>query len=144
MPDFRPPRPPQSPQESAAEVYLKSHTADILNFRQTEAIAPLLDHLKVYAEDKGRSLTTSQLRNIFSKVKPIATRQKLQLIRPKLAYVAARQKSGLAEQVVNFLESIIKKVETDAQVKDFVAFFEAFVAYHKLAESKDKKAGGGR
>lgn len=144
MPDNRAQRSFHSPQESAAEAYLKGHTADILNFRKTEAIAPLLDHLQAYAEDKGRSLTTSQLRNIFSKVKPMTTRQKLQLIRPKLAYVAARQKSGLAEQVVNFLENIIKEVETDAQVKDFVAFFEAFVAYHKFAESKDKKAGGGR
>lgn len=132
------------PQESAAEIYMKNHTADILNFRQTEAINPLLDNLKTYVEEKGRSLTASQLRNIFSKVKPITTWQKLQLIRPKLAYVAARQKSGAAEQVVNFLEGIIKKVEKDTQVKDFVAFFEAFVAYHKLTENKDKKAGGSR
>lgn len=141
MPDYpkRTPYPPQKqgpPAESEAEKYLKSNTKEILNFRESPQIDQLLTNLKAYAEEKGSSLTTSQLRNIFAKVKPISSRQKLQLVRPKLAYVAARQKNSKAEQVVNFLENIIKNVETDAQVKDFVAFFEAFVAYHKFFDSK--------
>lgn len=139
MPDFRSRRPqsPPSVQESPAEVYLKSHMADILNFRNTPQIDDLLTHLKDYARDKGRNITTSQVRNIFSKVKrPGLTHQQLQMIRPKLAYIAARQKTGKAEQVVNFLENIVKNVKNDVQVKDFVAFFEAFVAYHKITDKK--------
>lgn len=141
MPDYhkRPPHqaPKQSlPEESEAEKYLKNNKAEILNFLDSPQIDKLLTNLKTFVGEKGGNLTTSQLRNIFSKVKPITSHQKLQLIRPKLAYVAARQKTGKAEQVVNFLEEIIKSVETDAQVKNFVAFFEAFVAYHKFFDSK--------
>jgi len=140
MPDYKnQPRRSYSnepPKDSEAETYLKSHIGDILDFRTTPQIEDILTHLKSYVGEKGGHLTSSQLRNIFSKIKPITSRQKLQLIRPKLAYVAARQKTGKAEQVVNFLEDIIKKVENDNQVKDFVVFFEAFVAYHKFFESK--------
>jgi len=141
MPDYRKPtpRPPQQhipAQESEAESYLKANTVEILNFLDSPVIDQLLTQLKAYAGENGSSMTTSQLRNIFSKVKPINSRQKLQMIRPKLAYVAARQKSSKAEQVVNFLEDLIKNVENDAQVKNFVAFFEAFVAYHKFFDSK--------
>lgn len=127
---------PRQDRESAAEAFLKSHTADILNFRKTTQIDLLLTNLKAYVNEKGGSLTTSQLRNIFAKVKPIRSRQELQLVRPKLAYVAARQKSGPAEQVVNFLENLIQNVEGDEQVKDFIAFFESVVAYHKFYHGK--------
>lgn len=139
-------RPPRSqsqsytPPESPAEIYLKGHTADILNFRKTAEIDKLLTNLKEYARDKGRDITTSQVRNIFSKIKkPRLTRQELQMIRPKLAYIAARQKKAGAEQIVNFFETLIKEVGDD-QVKDFVAFFEAFVAYHKVTENDKKSA----
>ncbi len=115
-----------------AEKWLKSHIDEILDFKQTPLLELLLDNLKTYIQAKGKSITTSQLRNIFSRVKPARTKQALQLIRPRLAYVAARQNDHQAKAIVEFLEDIIAKMKKDEQADDFAAFFEAIVAYHKL------------
>lgn len=115
-----------------AEKWLKSNVDAILDFKQTPLLELLLDHLKTYIQAKGKSITTSQLRNIFSRVKPARTKQALQLIRPRLAYVAARQNDHQAKAIVEFLEDIIAQMKKDEQADDFAAFFEAIVAYHKL------------
>jgi len=119
-----------------AEKWLKSNIPAILDFKQTPLLESLLDQLKTYIQAKGESITTSQLRNIFSKVRAARTKQALQLIRPRLAYVAARQNSYEAKAIVDFLESIIAQMTGDEQADDFAAFFEAIVAYHKLYCSK--------
>lgn len=114
----------------------------ILNIRHEEQVAELLDKIKGFVENKGGSITSSQLRNIFSKVKGYEKMEKgrrhqtLQLIRPHLAYIAARQNTPIARDVVEFLESIVKGVDTDEKVDDFVTFFESIVAYHKFYHGK--------
>ncbi len=118
--------------DNAAEVYLKANIPAILDFKQTPALETLLDNLKQYVKDKGKSISTSQLRNIFARVKPLRTKQSLQLIRPQLAYIAARQNTAEARSVVDFLEAVISNVKEDKQVDDFIAFFEAIVAYRKF------------
>lgn len=125
-------------QENAAQQWLVQHIADILQFRETEHLKELIDHLQRYVQEKCGSITSSQLRNIFSKIKSgnQPTKQKLQLVRPQLAYVAARQATPEAKDVVDFLERIISKVETDEQAAHFVSFVEAIVAYHKFYHPK--------
>jgi CRISPR-associated protein Csm2 len=120
--------------------YLEERIPDILNFKHAGNINELLDHLQKYVEECGKHVTTHQLRNIFSKIKTGKTKtaQELQLIRPQLAYVAARQASGGAKSFIEFLEKIIRKVENDEQVKHFIAFFEAIVAYHKFYHGNKK------
>lgn len=114
----------------------------ILSIRNNEKVADLLDKIKGYVEQKGGSVTSSQLRNIFSKVKGYEKEQKgnrhlaIQLIRPHLAYIAARQNTPSSREVVEFLEQIVKSVDQDEKVDDFVTFFEAVVAYHKFIHGK--------
>ena len=99
-------------QENAAQQWLVQHIADILQFRETEHLKELIDHLQRYVQEKCGSITSSQLRNIFSKIKSgnQPTKQKLQLVRPQLAYVAARQATPEAKDVVDFLERIIPRL----------------------------------
>lgn len=129
-------QPPPRDHDNAAEAYLKANIPAILDFKHTATLEKLLDHLKHYVQDKCGSISTSQLRNIFSRVKPLRNKQSLQLIRPRLAYVAARQNTPDAREVVDFLESVIAQVNDDKQVDDFTAFFEAIVAYHKFYHGK--------
>lgn len=124
------------------EEYLKDHLSDILSFKNTENINELLDKLQNYVEKCGKDVTTHQLRNIFSKIKTSTkkTARELQLIRPHLAYIAARQgDKNDAKRFVQFLEDIIRKVSDDNQVEHFVAFLEAIVAYHKFYHGNKKQ-----
>jgi CRISPR-associated protein Csm2 len=93
---------------------------------------------------KRGDLTTSQIRNIFGIVKKMEHRDfssdELLLVKPKLAYAAARHnKAGLTKLKDVLSDAIDVVVETDDEeiqaerFKQFVNFFEAILAYHREA-----------
>lgn len=89
-------------------------------------------------------LSTSQIRNIFSEVKQMQKfdENKLNLIRPKLAYTAGRHRKkdreiGGIGDLQNVLDDAIQKVDDDVKFQHFKEFFEAIVAYHKYYGGKD-------
>ena len=96
------------------------------------------------AENLGRrlqqeKLTTSQIRNVFGTVKMMEMRgfepHEFVLLKPKLAYAAARARS--AESLKHVLSLAIDEVGNDeAKFARFVDFFEAILAYHKAAGGK--------
>lgn len=118
---------------SAAKKWLheKSSMGRLLNLSKDENINEILDHIKNYMFETRGKITTSQVRNIFSKVKNTRDYKRLQLIRPHLAYIAARQNNPIAREVVEFLERVVSQVSNDDQLAEFTMFFEAVVAYHK-------------
>lgn len=93
-------------------------------------------------------LTSSQLRKFFGEVK----RQQMTgynessflLLKPKLAYAVGRAKDGkkyykiedLYNVLSNAIDVVVAEETTDKQkaFKNFIAIFEAIVAYHKAAE----------
>ncbi|MCS6815836.1 MAG: type III-A CRISPR-associated protein Csm2 [Blastocatellia bacterium] len=86
---------------------------------------------------KGR-LTTSQIRNIYGMVKRMEIRgfdpNEFVLLKPKLAYAAARANEQGAQQLKDVLTWAIDEVGTDAtKFARFVDFFEAILAYHQAA-----------
>jgi len=101
------------------------------------------------AEKKGEQLkeeglTTSQIRNIFCAVKQMEMKgfdeKKLKLLKPKLAYAAARP--GAKEGTIklkNILTFAIDVVGDDEKkFENFCNFFEAILAYHRAAhENKE-------
>lgn len=93
---------------------------------------------------KRGELTTSQIRNIFGLIKKMERRDfssdQLLLVKPKLAYAAARHnKAGLTRLKDVLSDAIDVVVEADDQkvqakrFKQFVNFFEAILAYHREA-----------
>ena len=85
-------------------------------------------------------VTTSQIRKVFSAVKKIQMGEEFQLnelilLKPKLAYVAARssdKRKTSTEKLRDALTQAIDKVGDDPKrFKNFVDFFEATLAYHK-------------
>jgi len=96
--------------------------------------AQVIDSIKLFVEKTGRNITTSQLRNIYSKILRVKEDNltALQLIRPKLAYVAARQQKNEARDLVIFFDEIIAGIKTSSQAKSFKTFFESVMAYHKF------------
>jgi CRISPR-associated protein Csm2 len=97
---------------------------------------------------KDKGLTTSQIRNIYGIVRqleaqwpkgtpsPEAARE-LILLKPKLAYQAARQPRKGVEELADVLGRAIDLVGTDrGHFGRFVDFFEAILAYHREAGGK--------
>ena len=99
------------------------------------------DSLVRAAEDLGRRLArdlkTAQIRKIYGAVKKIQLsdefrRNDLILLKPKLAYAAARK--GEVTALKEALTQAIDRVGDDPErFKNFVDFFEATLAYHKAA-----------
>ena len=91
---------------------------------------------------KQNRLTTNQIRNVYGMVKRMELRldrddfeyDELILLKPKLAYAAARADNEGARELKNVLSWAIDEVGTDRKHFDrFVDFFEAILAYHRAA-----------
>lgn len=109
---------------------------------------------KELAQPEGRrnhpdALATSQIRSIFGKVRELdmqlraapgaeddqldeAIYRELHLLRPKLAYQAARAPGKGVQHLQQVVEPTIKLVERSrTRFQRFVDLFEAILAYHK-------------
>ena len=98
---------------------------------------------------RDRGITTSQIRKVYSAVKKIQTKgqtdEKFQpndliLLKPKLAYVAARApraREASTKKLQSALTQAINRVDNSTKFKNFVDFFEATLAYHKAAGGQD-------
>lgn len=98
-----------------------------------------VSNLKRFVEQRLRAITTHQLRNIFSQVKRASSPTDLQLLRPKLAYVAGREDKDPMSLLVVLLDDLIQQVRTTEDVRAFVRLFEAVIAYHKYFNPKADK-----
>lgn len=99
--------------------------------------------------DKDEGVTTSQIRKVYNAVKRIQgkiqtdgefQRNDLILLKPKLAYVAARApgaRKASTEELKDALTQAIEQVDTQEKFENFVNFFEATLAYHKAAGGKE-------
>lgn len=95
------------------------------------------ERVKGFMKDNVREITTSQLRNIFSKVKKIKEPKQLYLLRPKLAYVYGRADKDGMKRLLVLLDDQIKQVTNTGQLEEFKSFFESIIAYHKFYGGKD-------
>ena len=100
---------------------------------------------KLGPELAGKGLTTSQIRNVFGAVKRMEMEMdegefnthEFVLLKPKLAYAAARDNKPGARQLKDVLSWAIDEVGNDkTKFVRFVNFFEAILAYHKAANGK--------
>lgn len=90
---------------------------------------------------KANRLSTSQIRNAYGIVKKMEVsgfiEHEFTLLKPKLAYAAARAGEDGAHQLRAVLTWAIDEVGNDeARFGRFVDFFEAILAYHKAAGGK--------
>ena len=89
---------------------------------------------------RGR-LTVSQIRNVYGMVKQMEMRgfdaNEFVLLKPKLAYAAARANVEGVRELKEVLSWAIDEVDNDeSKFARFVDFFEAILAYHKAADRR--------
>lgn len=105
---------------------------NLLNMSNTSRLDEVLNAIEYFVQKEGKSLSTSQLRNIYDKAIKCETLNELKLIRPNLAYLAGKSTNEKEKSLLAFIDLLIKEIRNEAQVKEFMTFFEAVVAYHKF------------
>lgn len=85
---------------------------------------------------EGEQLSTSQIRNILDEIQRMKTfdENRLQLLRPKLAYLAGKHR-GRVKDFQRLLDVAINKTNAGNFVH-FKNFVEAIVAYHRYLGGK--------
>lgn len=88
-------------------------------------------------EKEEAELSTSQIRNILDEIQRMTTYDvnKLQLVRPKLAYAAGRHR-GQLKQFREIIEAAIPLIMENEHFNNFKNFVEAIVAYHRYYGGK--------
>jgi len=93
----------------------------------------------------NKKVTTHQIRNIFSLITDLKENaaekrlNELHLLRPKLAYIGARQKENDGKIIIKVLDEVIKAIDlkegNDSVIKKIDGLhyiMESIVAYHKF------------
>lgn len=127
-----------------AEMLAKTKThfgtiyADLLQMHACKQPDELVEKIKDFVREEGKSatVTTHQLRNIYDKVKGLPETEaglaELKLLRPMLAYIAARQ--ATMRSMTALFDDLIKSASKPADVKGMKDFMQAIVAYQKYFE----------
>lgn len=97
-----------------------------------------IDKVKKYMQENARNISTSQIRNIFSRIRSIQNYHELALLRPKLAYISGREERNDAMKTMLYLlDRLMVAVDSEEKLRQFQDFFEAVVAYHKYWGGKN-------
>lgn len=115
------------------EQYLRNNHADVLNLSHIglEKAKEIIAHINGYVEHCCKEMTTHQLRQMFAEIKGAQNVIQLQLARPKIAYLGARQEKESVKRIVALIDFMIEKTG-EKQLDEFKNFMEAIVAYHKF------------
>ena len=126
-------------QSSNDPVWTKEQVQAIIREGQYQTLVKVADALGKDLQQRG--LSTSQIRNVFGEVRRLQNRydaNRLHMLRPKLAYMAARAGAG-GKQLRDVLTRAVEEVfanDPDEQTQRerfqrLVDFFEAILAYHR-------------
>lgn len=111
----------------------------ILDFEKSSAkdISKGIEEIKTLIKE-NKNVTTHQIRNIFKLIKEVKTVKDLNIIRPRLAYISARQTEKDGKIYIDVLDRLIVEI-TKAPDDDIINMInglkyimESIVAYHKF------------
>lgn len=115
------------------------------NLTDKKLYSNLISTIQKFVEYTGKGITSTQLRNIFSKIKSKDNIIDLTSLRPVLAYTIARQKDSnnpedvdKAKKIILLMDSLIQDmshrndIEDSKMIESFHSFVEAIVGFHKF------------
>jgi len=135
MRDSRAPMPPASPFQPNEDKIRKILSGDMKTLND---YANELGEYFARGREEREVLTTSQIRNVLDEIQKMPEKQfdenRLQLLRPKLAYAAGRHRG----RVLEFQKLLDKAIQLTNKnnFKYFKHFVEAIVAYHRYHGGK--------
>lgn len=76
-------------------------------------------------------LSSTQLRSLYDKIKQCKEVGAIQMLYPKVVYMAARQNDNHGKNIVMEIAGFVKEIENEEQLQSFKKFMEAIVAFQK-------------
>jgi CRISPR-associated protein Csm2 len=124
-------------EQNLVRAFGSGYVKTILN-KGGENYNQFIDNLRNYVERNKTKITTSQLRNIFTRVKQLKNPEEAWHLRPQLAYTAGRNDQPAMKELVFLLDQLLCAIGPNdtTHLKNFQDFFEAVIAYHKYFGSK--------
>lgn len=116
------------------EQLLQLNTSDV-GLQKKLPVDTIINAVEKFVKDYANAITPTQLRNIYSKIKGVDSPLELKLLRPNLAYVAARQGKKEAKEMIAFIDLLIQKTD-DRSLDSFKKLMEIIIAYHKFYHTK--------
>lgn len=133
------PRQESEEKKDIQKEYFSQTYAHLLNlFADGVPLDKVYDDIAKFIKENYTMITTTQLRNIYSRVVDADSVQEVKILRPNLVYIAARQGKGV-EPIIDFFNQLIKGINDEEQLKSFKKVMEAVVAYHKFYISQTTK-----
>jgi len=95
------------------------------------------DNVKAYAEKlKSGKVTTSMMRNVYSRIMNSDNIRDLKVLRPRFAYISGRnEKNNVLRSFMELLDYLVKNMNNQQHIENFKRFMEAIVAYRKYVGS---------
>ena len=130
------PRQEREEKKDIQKEYFSQTYAHLLNlFADGVPLDKVYDDIAKSIKENHTMITTTQLRNIYSRVVDADSVQEVKMLRPNLVYIAARQGKEV-EPIIDFFNQLIKGINDEEQLKSFKKVMEAVVAYHKFYTSQ--------
>lgn len=96
----------------------------------------LLIDLEKHVQDQlSKSITKTQLRNLFDTIRKCESNQEMKMLKPRLMYTAGRVQ-GSSKQFIKQVIDLIAELENENDFKKIIKFMEAVLAYHKYHANK--------
>ncbi|SFE64805.1 type III-A CRISPR-associated protein Csm2 [Thermophagus xiamenensis] len=96
-----------------------------------------IDELKEFVRKNGKKVSASQVRNLYARARAAKNEVQLQLLRPQIAYMLARQDSSNSNETKKFFLLPDDLIGKGISLSEFLKVFEAIVAYHKVYGEKN-------
>jgi len=116
--------------EKVYKKYFKDRDVSILEYQEGNNVDIFIQQVEKFVEEKGKQLSTTQLRNIYDRVLNAKDIISLKMIRPQLAYLAGRERGVEGKELLSFIDILIKETTTES-MENFKQFMQMVVAYHK-------------
>ena len=130
------PRQEREEKKDIQKEYFSQTYVHLLNlFADGVPLDKVYDDIAKFIKENHTMITTTQLRNIYSRVVDADSVQEVKMLRPNLVYIAARQGKGV-DPIIDFFNQLIKGINDEEQLKSFKKVMEAVVAYHKFYMSQ--------
>ncbi len=100
--------------------------------KEQEQVIKTINSIEAMMEEYAHEITYTQMRNIYGIVLESKLVTGLHRTRPRIAYIQARQSNEKAKKFVEFIIELIKVVQDENQLNEFVELMETMVAYHRL------------
>ncbi|MDI9858939.1 type III-A CRISPR-associated protein Csm2 [Flectobacillus roseus] len=118
--------------------FITDNTVNILasdNLRDNELIS-FMNEFEVFVKSDGKYISNGQVRILFDLISKTKDFNELQLIRPQIAFVTAKQIKIETRILIEKLLKLIGEVKTTTEHENMRRFITSFLHYHKFYHSE--------